>query len=525
MTDSSQPAATLTIASGPGAGRRFSIDVASVTIGRHDQCNIQVEDRWLSRRHARIAWTGSGYVIEDLGSTNGTFVNGERVAGSRALNSGDRLRLGEQVELAFWVSEPAPWPEVPVLPDIAPSPRSGADPPQAHPPRPEPIRVQQGSFLQQRTWVWVLALLGVLLILLVGGVAYYLLSDKGQEVADTPAEQDVLPQPTTATPTPMPLAPPTVSKFLVSTHSGSGSQPVVWGDYVVWGHKAISLQPLGTYRIDIYAYNLTTEQETLVTSVKARDAYPLVAGNLLVWLEYPSFTGYRLAAEDAGEFRITNFGALPLRMRFEEGHLLYDRASYTISDHILAWSDAEAKDTHDILAYDLDRNERVRITDDSYDQTWPAAAGSLIVWADERKDEGDIYGYDMDTREEFPIGTAPLTQTMPSTDGRHVVWIDGRDGNDDVYAYDLESQTEFPVFTGPGVRFLPGVWGSFVIWMEQDSDARCVYGYDLRLDEKFAIACEGGWPSDARIWDNVVVWTEYREEDKARVIYRAILEY
>jgi pSer/pThr/pTyr-binding forkhead associated (FHA) protein len=65
MTDSSQPAATLTIASGPSAGRRFDIGAMTVTIGRHDQCDIQVEDRWLSRRHARIAWSGSGYVIED----------------------------------------------------------------------------------------------------------------------------------------------------------------------------------------------------------------------------------------------------------------------------------------------------------------------------------------------------------------------------------------------------------------------------------------------------------------------------
>jgi beta propeller repeat protein len=284
---------------------------------------------------------------------------------------------------------------------------------------------------------------------------------------------------------------------------------------VVWAHKA-----------NIYAYNLTTEQETRVTSVEASDAYPLVAGDLLVWLDYPGFWGYRLAAGDAEEFRITNFQALPTRITFgEQGRLLYERAFFALSDHVLVWSDAEAKDTYDILAYDLDRSERIRITDDGYNQTWPAAAGGFIVWADERNDEGDVYAYNVDTQEEFPIVTAPLTQTMPSTDGRHVVWIDGRDGNDDVYACDLETQTEFPVITGPGDRFLPGVWGDFVIWMEQDGDGVSVYGYDLRLDEKFAIATEGGWPADARIWDNVVVWTEYREEDKVRAIYGAILEY
>jgi beta propeller repeat protein len=328
------------------------------------------------------------------------------------------------------------------------------------------------------------------------------------------------------TSTPTPLVLPTVRRFLISTHSGVSSQPVVSDDHVAWEHKATPMQPLGTYRIDIYVYNLTTEQETVVTSVKGSGAYPLVAGNLLVWLDYPGFWGYRLAAGDAKEFRITNFQALPIRMTIgEQGRFLYERAFFALSDRVLVWSDAETKDTYDILVYDLEQEEQVRITDDNYDQVWPAAADSLIVWVDERNDEGDIYAYDLDTQEEFPIVTAALTQTMPSTDGRHVVWIDGRDGNDDVYAYDLETKTEVPVIKGPGNRLLPGVWGNFIIWMEQDSEGRYIYGYDMRLDEEFSIATEGGWPADARIWSDVVVWTEYREEDEHRVICGAALEY
>jgi len=205
VTEPRQAAATLTIASGPSAGRRFSIDAAAITIGRHDQCDIQVEDRWLSRRHARIAWTGSGYIIEDLGSTNGTYVNGERVAGSRALKSGDRLRLGEQVEFAFQVRVQEPWHKAPVPPGIAPSPRSSGGPPRAYEPRPEPVPAKRGSFLQGGgIRVWALALLGLFFILLVGAGIYYLLSDRGQGIAGTPAEQAALPEPTTVTPTPIP---------------------------------------------------------------------------------------------------------------------------------------------------------------------------------------------------------------------------------------------------------------------------------------------------------------------------------
>ncbi len=534
MTISHQSAASLTISRGPGAGRRFDIVAAVVTIGRDAQCDVQVAETWVSRQHARITWSGTEYIVEDLGSTNGTFVDGERVVGSRELRSGDRLQLGPEAELAFQVSMPAPLREMPVPPDSSLSPRSTAGPPQAHAPSPDSIPVQQRSFRQRRIWVWVLGLAGLLLILLIGGGVYYLLSDGDQEVADTPAEEAVLPEPAetttvepTRTATPAPLAPPTVRKSLISTHSGNASEPAVCDDWVVWAHKVASVQSIGSYNTDFYAYNLTTEQATLVTSVeKGPDPYPLVAGDLLVWLEYGSFKGYRLGAPDAQEFSVTDFRRLASIIAVGEGgKLAYIRPLYALSDRVLVWSDAEDKDTYDILAYDLDRNERVRITDDDHRQTWPAAAGSLIVWADERNDAGDVYGYDLDTREELPLVTAPLTQTMPSTDGRHVVWIDGRDGNDDVYAYDLESQTEFPVFTGPGDRFLPGVWGDFVIWMEQDSDGRCVYGYDLRLDERFAIACDGGWPSDARIWGDVVVWSEYREEEEAKAVYSATLEY
>ncbi len=183
MTDSSRPAATLTISSGPGAGRRFEIGAAPATLGRHDQCDIQIEDRWMSRQHARIVWSGSGYVVEDLGSTNGTFVNGGGDTGSRALKSGDILRLGEEVELAFHAH---------LLP-AAGKPHHAAVPYKGVP------------FLQRKsTRVWGLALLGVLLIILMGGGAYYLLIGSREPAAGTPIVIVVLPETTIeATTTPI----------------------------------------------------------------------------------------------------------------------------------------------------------------------------------------------------------------------------------------------------------------------------------------------------------------------------------
>jgi pSer/pThr/pTyr-binding forkhead associated (FHA) protein len=64
-----------------------------VVLGRSRECRVRLPDADTSRRHAEIVCGGGRFVLHDLGSTNGTFVNGERVS-ERALEPGDRLRIG-----------------------------------------------------------------------------------------------------------------------------------------------------------------------------------------------------------------------------------------------------------------------------------------------------------------------------------------------------------------------------------------------------------------------------------------------
>jgi hypothetical protein len=66
----------------------------SVTLGRGD-VEIQLEDPFASSRHARISRQGHVLVIEDLGSTNGTYLNGEPLNGPQPLHPGDRIRIGD----------------------------------------------------------------------------------------------------------------------------------------------------------------------------------------------------------------------------------------------------------------------------------------------------------------------------------------------------------------------------------------------------------------------------------------------
>jgi pSer/pThr/pTyr-binding forkhead associated (FHA) protein len=74
-------------------GERVDVDVA-VTIGRSQDCDLQLNDNYLSTRHARVANDSGDLTIEDLGSTNGTYVNQEILSGRVRLERGDIVQVG-----------------------------------------------------------------------------------------------------------------------------------------------------------------------------------------------------------------------------------------------------------------------------------------------------------------------------------------------------------------------------------------------------------------------------------------------
>jgi FHA domain len=88
--------ALLRVETAPGleAGSAFDL-VGGAVLGRGDAVDIQLEDPFASTRHARISWEGSTVMIEDLGSTNGTYLNGEPLDGPQPLHVGDRIRIGD----------------------------------------------------------------------------------------------------------------------------------------------------------------------------------------------------------------------------------------------------------------------------------------------------------------------------------------------------------------------------------------------------------------------------------------------
>lgn len=88
-----QPLSLVVLEPPTDAGRHFQV-MGEMTIGRAAGCQISLEDTYISQLHARVSNAESGVVIEDLGSTNGTYVNRQRVTTPVLGNSGDRIQLG-----------------------------------------------------------------------------------------------------------------------------------------------------------------------------------------------------------------------------------------------------------------------------------------------------------------------------------------------------------------------------------------------------------------------------------------------
>jgi len=95
--------AMLVLQRGAETGRRWPLDrQRTLTIGRGEECDIALPDRQVSRLHARVYWQGDAYQLMDMGSKNGTHLNGQEVVDSSApLHDGDEIQIALRFKLAF----------------------------------------------------------------------------------------------------------------------------------------------------------------------------------------------------------------------------------------------------------------------------------------------------------------------------------------------------------------------------------------------------------------------------------------
>jgi hypothetical protein len=138
----------LVMQTGAAAGKTYPLEKNSNTIGREVGSDVFINEAEVSRRHARLTLQAGNFLLEDLGSTNGTFVNGQRLMGPRVLQPGDSILLGENVSLTY---ELAPFDPNAVAPGAVPPPREEPLPNQFVPPVP-PAVPPQGPAIPQEAY-------------------------------------------------------------------------------------------------------------------------------------------------------------------------------------------------------------------------------------------------------------------------------------------------------------------------------------------------------------------------------------
>jgi pSer/pThr/pTyr-binding forkhead associated (FHA) protein len=134
----------LVLNSGPTPGKDFPLEKPELFIGRDLGNDIVINDPEVSRRHARLYLQGNAYIIEDLGSTNGTSINGQHLTGPYMLRAGEQITFGERVNLS--VEAVAKPPEaVAVRPAVPPAEFQPApvQKPPVYPPQGSPMPAQQ----------------------------------------------------------------------------------------------------------------------------------------------------------------------------------------------------------------------------------------------------------------------------------------------------------------------------------------------------------------------------------------------
>jgi hypothetical protein len=134
--------ALLVVERGPTPALRFSLNSEQTTIGRGAGNELVLADQEVSRRHARVVRRVDGFAIEDIGSTNGTFINGQRINHLTLLQDGDTIDLGDTVRLRFLAAN-----HPPATPPIAVTPELGYAKPVEDWQPPRPVNPPEAAYV------------------------------------------------------------------------------------------------------------------------------------------------------------------------------------------------------------------------------------------------------------------------------------------------------------------------------------------------------------------------------------------
>jgi hypothetical protein len=208
----------LVLRSGPTPGKAYPLDKSEMFIGRDLANDVVINDPEVSRKHARIFMQGVNIVIEDLGSTNGTSINGQRLMGPYVLRPGEVITFGEHIALLFEsvtqdpnatvaaVRQPASTPAyTPPPQQPVPAPVYHAPPPPQPQYTPPPAPAYSGQVPSQPvptappphkkggSVVWILVVIAIILVIICvcGGVFWYI--DSNNMYCSLPGASTIFP--------------------------------------------------------------------------------------------------------------------------------------------------------------------------------------------------------------------------------------------------------------------------------------------------------------------------------------------
>lgn len=191
------PQYRLVVRQGPIAGQIFELNKSEVTIGRDISNDFVINDAEVSRKHARLALEEDRYKIEDLDSTNGTYIDGQRLIGPHMLSVGEIIMFGDNVGVIFEGEPTMPDVTVPSTIELGMTPVSAIPAPVESHPRPSvsPAPWMAGSQAQPPSKVtpmeeqpveaakkpvnsWLMAGFGCLLVVIVLAIALWVFIDQ-----------------------------------------------------------------------------------------------------------------------------------------------------------------------------------------------------------------------------------------------------------------------------------------------------------------------------------------------------------
>lgn len=229
--------------------------------------------------------------------------------------------------------------------------------------------------------------------------------------------------------------PSTESNITVATWGTDQDNAAVWEDRIVWADRRGYVDEYGYYQSDIYLYNLTTGEETRLTSTPYDELMPDIWGDSVVW-------------------------------------------------QVQGWED----NSSEIHLLNLSTGIDLPITNDFVNQVNPRIWGEWIVWQDgsEWDSEWGVSLYNCANGTPLKIGT--LFARVPSIWEDQVVWVDSETGVDyDIYLYNITAGQQIQIPSDPSFLYPPSIWGERIVWEDYREVTPRIYLYNTSTGNTVAV--------------------------------------